>query len=273
MALKRILGGAVVVLGVGLFVAHQATAMATAQNWYHAVVTRLGGHVAFAQSAPSTHLTSVSKAHAKSIVKVTTDNAPKPDPVVIDGVYLRYNPYKSSDGTYPVLAPNERVWIDVSINQELVYIFQGNHLLYTMITSSGIDKAPDSSTPLGVYHIQSERGTWFYADQYQMGAKYWVSWHGHGIFLFHSVPMNRNKQVLLQVAAKLGHPASEGCFHLTIPDAKWFYGHIPYQTEVVVEQAPVKLLGHTLYDPSSVQRLAEQATAPKGTTSSAAKSN
>ncbi|MCI0182254.1 L,D-transpeptidase [Sulfoacidibacillus ferrooxidans] len=261
MGLKTIIGGAVVVVCAGFVLTHQASTIATAQHVYESAVDKLSGHVAFAQSEPTS--SDHAKVHVKPVIKPTTNNAPKPDPVVIDGVYLRYNPYKSSDGAYPVLKPNERVWIDVSIDQELVYIFQGDHLLYTMITSSGIDKAPDSSTPLGVYHIQSERGTWFYADQYQMGAKYWVSWHGHGIFLFHSVPMNKDEQVLLHVAAKLGHPASEGCFHLTIPDAKWFYGHIPYRTEVVVEQAPLQLLGHTLYDPSSVQRLAEQATAPQ----------
>lgn len=268
---KRIFGGVVVLLGAGVLLTHQTSAFTTLQNGYTTIVDKLGGHLVFAQSSSALQSTHEQKTRGKEQLKPTRDNAPKPDPIVMDGVYLRYNPYRPSDGAYPVLSPNERVWIDVSIDQQLVYIFHGNHLLYTMITSSGIDKAPDSSTPLGVYHIQAERGTWFYADQYQMGAKYWVSWHGHGIFLFHSVPMNQDQQVLLHVAAKLGHPASEGCFHLTIPDAKWFYEHIPYHTEVVVEQGPVQLLGRTLYNPSSVQRLAEQATMKNAVTETTAR--
>jgi lipoprotein-anchoring transpeptidase ErfK/SrfK len=201
--------------------------------------------------------------HGKPVARVTagalrptTNNAPPLDPVTIDGTHLRYNPYKPSDGPYPVIGPDEHVWIDVSIDQELVYIFNGPHLLYTMITSSGLDTYPGDSTPLGVFHIQQQRGDWFFAPQYNEGAKYWTSWNGHGEFLFHSVPMNKDKQLLVKIAAKLGHPASEGCFHLTIPDAHWFETHIPYRTTVVVEQAPVELLGKQIYHPSAEQKAA-----------------
>lgn len=187
---------------------------------------------------------------------VTTNNAPPLNPIVIDGVHLPYNPYQPSDGAYPVLTNQEHVWIDVSISQQLVYIFDGSHLLYTMITSSGIDTSPDTSTPLGVYHVQPESGTWFYAAQYQEGAQYWVSWLDNGVFLFHSVPEDGNHKLLVNIAAKLGHPASHGCFHLTIPDSKWIYDNINTGTTVVVEQAPVKLLGKTIYAPSADQQAA-----------------
>lgn len=188
---------------------------------------------------------------------VTTDNDPPPTPTVIDGVYMRYDPFKPSDGPYPDIAKDKHVWFDVSIDQQLAYLFNGDHLLYTFVTSSGIDTNPGTSTPLGVYHIQGYRGNWFYAQQYQMGAKYWVSWLGNGVFLFHSVPMNQDQQIIPSIAAKLGHPASHGCFHLTVPDAKWVEENIPFGTDVIVEQAPVKLLGKTLYDPTGDQQAAE----------------
>ncbi|MCY0874809.1 MAG: L,D-transpeptidase [Firmicutes bacterium] len=190
-------------------------------------------------------------------LRVTTDNAPPPTPTVIDGVHMRYDPLKPSDGPYPDIAKDKHVWFDISISQQLAYLFNGDHLLYTFITSSGIDTNPDNSTPLGVYHIQGVRGNWFYSQQYAMGAKYWVSWLGNGIFLFHSVPMNQDQQIIPSIAAKLGHPASHGCFHLTVPDAKWVEEHIPFGTDVIVEQAPVKLLGKTLYDPTGDQQAAE----------------
>ena len=195
---------------------------------------------------------------------VTTDNAPPPTPTVIDGISMRYNPYEPSDGPYPKLTAQERVWIDASIDQQLIYLLDGRRVLYTMIMSSGIDTAPDTSTPLGVYHIQAERGTWFFAQQYDLGARYWVSWLHHGIFLFHSVPMNIHEQLVAKIAAKLGHPASVGCFQLTIPDAKWLYENIPYKTTVVVEQAPVALQGGRIYKPSPTQRAAITASEAAG---------
>lgn len=199
----------------------------------------------------------VFKAHES---QPTDHNTPPANPAVIDGVKMRYNPYQPSDGPYPSLTQNEKIWIDVSISQQLVYLFNGSKRIYTMATSSGLDTIPDNSTPLGVYHIQAERGTWFYTANYQEGAKYWVSWLGHGIFLFHSVPMNSKQQLLPHVAAELLHKASHGCFHLTIPDAKWVYDHVPYGTTVVVEQAPVYLKGDQIYRPSSVQTQAVRAT-------------
>ncbi len=203
--------------------------------------------------------------HAKPAIKPhviapTSNNAPPPVPAVIDGVKMRYDPFKPSGGPYPQLKSGEKIWIDVSIDQQLVYIFNGSERIYTMATSSGLDTIPDNSTPLGVYHIQAERGTWFYSQAYQEGAEYWVSWLGHGVFLFHSVPMNDKQQIIPQGAAALLHKASHGCFHLTVPDAKWVYENVPYGTTVVVEQAPIYLKGNQIYHPSQVQSQAIQST-------------
>lgn len=139
-----------------------------------------------------------------------------------------------SGGPYPKLSPHEPIWIDVSIKDQRVYIKDNQKVLYTMITSSGIDTTPDTTTPTGTYHIQAERGTWFYSPKYKEGAEYWVSWKNHGEFLFHSVPMTIDKKVLTADAKKLGQKDSHGCFHLTIPDAKWIYTNIPFGTKVVV---------------------------------------
>ena len=187
---------------------------------------------------------------------VTSDNAPPPVPGVLHGVKMTYDPFKPSDGPYPVLKPGEKIWIDVSVDQQLVYLFRGATRIYTMATSSGLESVADDASPLGVYHIQAKRGRWFYVPQYHEGAEYWVSWLGNGIYLFHGVPMNRDRQVIPGIAAELLHEASHGCFHLTIADAKWFYEHVPYGATVVVERAPVLLKGNTIYHPSRAQRQA-----------------
>ncbi|BBO00225.1 L,D-transpeptidase [Sporolactobacillus terrae] len=141
---------------------------------------------------------------------------------------------KPSGGSYPVIGKNEPLWIDVAIKKQKVYIKSGSRTLYTMQASTGLDSSPDTTTPTGTYYIQAERGKWFYSPKYKEGAKYWVSWKNHGEFLFHSVPMNQNKQVLPADAANLGKKDSHGCIHLTVPDAKWVYEHIPYNTKVVI---------------------------------------
>lgn len=196
---------------------------------------------------------------------VSWQNAPAPNPGYFHGYYMTYNPLQPSDGPYPRLTKGEELWIDVSISQQLVYIFHGNKVIYTMATSSGMDYVKGDGSPPGVYQIQSERGTWFYVPSEHVGAKYWVSWRGNGVYLFHSVPMYRNKRIIPVVAAHLLHEASFGCFLLTVSDAKWIYDHVPYGTMVIVERAPVLLKGKTIFDPSETQSLEAFSTAGTGT--------
>ncbi|MCL6631933.1 MAG: L,D-transpeptidase [Alicyclobacillus herbarius] len=141
---------------------------------------------------------------------------------------------KPSGGPYPHLHPNEAVWIDVSISKQRMYIKSGQKTLYTMVISSGIDGSKATYTPRGTFYVQPERGTWFYTPRFHEGAKYWVSWMNHGQYLFHSVPMDKNGHVILKDAEKLGQEDSHGCIHLTVPDAKWVYEHIPTGTKVVI---------------------------------------
>ena len=137
-------------------------------------------------------------------------------------------------GTYPVIGPNDPIWIKVSKEKQKVYIMKGNDIIYTMVCSTGLDTSPDTSTPEGTFHIQQERGTSFYNASEKEGAKYWVSWKNHGEFLFHSVATDKNGNVIESEAMKLGHKASHGCVRLAIPDAKWIYDHISYNTKVVI---------------------------------------
>lgn len=125
---------------------------------------------------------------------------------------------------------NEALWIDVSVAKQRVYIHRGQTILASMRASTG----RDDETPKGHFHIQRERGTWFYSNSYQEGAKYWISFKNHGEFLFHSVPMDRHQHVLAAGAAELGSPASHGCVRVSIPDALWLYQHIPVGTDVYI---------------------------------------
>jgi lipoprotein-anchoring transpeptidase ErfK/SrfK len=137
-----------------------------------------------------------------------------------------------SGGAYPVIKSGDKVWIDADLSDQRISIKKGSQTLYTMVTSAGTE--PDHPTPRGTFTVERERGDWFYSQKYQEGAKYWTSWKGHGIYLFHSVVMDKNQRVIETEARKLGAAASHGCFRLTVADARWIYEQIPTGTKVVV---------------------------------------
>jgi lipoprotein-anchoring transpeptidase ErfK/SrfK len=141
---------------------------------------------------------------------------------------------KPTGGQYPDIRKYRHIWIEVSISEQRTYVKSGSKIIYTMIVSTGIDGSKRTYTPRGTFYIQPERGTWFYAPRFQEGAEYWVSFLGHGQYLFHSVPMDKHRHVIVSIAKDLGHEDSHGCIHLSIPDAKWFYENIPTGTKVVI---------------------------------------
>lgn len=118
----------------------------------------------------------------------------------------------------------------VSLNEQLTKIFKGSEnnweLIKSINSSTGL---PGSETPKGTFKVSS-RGSWFFSQKYQEGAKYWTSFYGD--YLFHSFPMDRNKNILDYT---LGKPASHGCVRMTVEDAKWIYDNIPNGTKVIVQ--------------------------------------
>jgi lipoprotein-anchoring transpeptidase ErfK/SrfK len=124
--------------------------------------------------------------------------------------------------------PNYR--IEVSTSEQKVRIFDNNSMIKECIVSTG----RNNSTPLGDFTIQN-RGEWFFSEKYQEGAKWWVSFKDYGIYLFHSVPMDREKNIIEKEADKLGSPVSHGCVRMRVEDAKWIYDNIPEGTPVHIE--------------------------------------
>jgi lipoprotein-anchoring transpeptidase ErfK/SrfK len=204
--------------------AHQPTTVSASQT----VVKTTSA--ASSKSAPTTtsvkaepaSWNSTRKLHAADLLPPNTPVGPKFDWTSPTG------------GPYPNLKRYHNIWIDASLSTQRIHIMSGNKVIYTMITSSGLD-GPDTYTPTGTYYVQN-RGTWFYAPRFKEGAEYWVSWKGWGDYLFHTVPMDIHRHVIAADAAKLGVKDSHGCFHLTISDAKWIYENIPKGTKVVIHK-------------------------------------
>lgn len=186
------------------------------------LVVGFGVHHLFASSSSEQAATQTQK----QATQTAAQKSKKAKPVVINWRK------PSEDKPYPTISKLSDPWIRVSIKNQRVYIKDGTKTVYTMFASTGVN----DSTPKGTFHIQAERGDFFYNQQSGEGAKYWTSFKDHGIYLFHTVPTDQYGNYDKQEAAQLGKEAkSHGCVRLSVPDAKWFYTHIPEGMKVVVE--------------------------------------
>lgn len=181
---------------------------------YHSLVT---SHIF---SASTQHL-SVKKSHPNHVQQKSSMR-----PMTGD-YYLK----SSEKKPYVDLKKYQHVNVLVSIAKQRVYIRSNQKVLYTMYSSTG----KNDTTPRGQYHIQGERGQHFYNASSDEGANYWVSWKDHGIYLFHSVPVDHTGHYIPAEGQQLGKKAaSHGCVRLSVSDAKWFYENIPENTEVTI---------------------------------------
>lgn len=133
---------------------------------------------------------------------------------------------------YPDPAAHSSLSLEVSLQDQRVYVRDGSELLYTIYASTGMD----DSTPRGSFRIQAERGDHFYNPSEGMGARYYTSFLNHGVFLFHSVPTDSSGSYIKEEADMLGiRPSSHGCIRLTVPDALWIMQSVPTGTSVLVK--------------------------------------
>ncbi|MDZ7543981.1 L,D-transpeptidase family protein, partial [Clostridium perfringens] len=84
-------------------------------------------------------------------------------------------------------------------------------------------------TPKGIFAV-TNRGDWFFAEEFGQGGKYWVQFMGD--YLFHSIPFDKTQTVVLDDT--LGTPASHGCIRLKVEDAKWLYDNIANDTKIII---------------------------------------
>ena len=155
----------------------------------------------------------------------------KPDPAATSAHPVDWLKPSQQVG-YPDPAAHPGLSLEVSLQDQRVYVRDGSELLYTMYASTGMD----DSTPRGSFRIQAERGDHFYNPGEGMGARYYTSFLNHGVFLFHSVPTDSKGGYIKEEADMLGiRPGSHGCIRLTVPDARWIMQSVPTGTPVLVK--------------------------------------
>ncbi|WP_392486356.1 cell wall-binding repeat-containing protein [Haloimpatiens sp. FM7315] len=116
------------------------------------------------------------------------------------------------------------IWVDV--NRQMVNVFSGSkghwNLSRSFSCASGKNVTP---TVRGNFVLQ-QRGDSFF-NSLGIGALYWVRFDGN--YLFHSILVNRKKQV---VDSTLGKRASHGCIRVGLDNIKWIYNTLPDNTAV-----------------------------------------
>ncbi|TCK89018.1 L,D-transpeptidase-like protein [Natranaerovirga hydrolytica] len=126
----------------------------------------------------------------------------------------------------------DEIWVEVALgsNPQTVYIRKENEIIKEMICSGGIEQEPSI---IGTYYLQN-RGDEFYSERFKEGAKYWVRIKDQ--YLFHSIPRDKEWNIIKEELEKLGEPASHGCIRLSDEDAKWFYENIPDETMIIIHE-------------------------------------
>lgn len=121
-------------------------------------------------------------------------------------------------------------FVYLNLDEQKTYVYEGStndwDLVKEFSCSTGL---PGKETPKGIFAV-TNRGEWFFSDEFAQGGKYWVQFMGD--YLFHSVPFDETQTVVLDDT--LGTPASHGCIRLKVEDAKWLYDNIANDTKIII---------------------------------------
>jgi len=118
----------------------------------------------------------------------------------------------------------------LNLDKQMTYVYEGSNNNWSLIkefpSSTGID---GEETPKGIFSA-TNRGEWFYSEEFQQGAKYWVQFMGN--YLFHSLPFDESQSNIVDYT--IGEPSSHGCIRLEVEDAKWLYNNIANYTKIII---------------------------------------
>ncbi len=121
-------------------------------------------------------------------------------------------------------------FVYLNLEEQKTYVYKGStndwDLVKEFYCSTGL---PGKETPKGIFAV-TNRGEWFFSDEFGQGGKYWVQFMGD--YLFHSIPFDETQSVILDDT--LGTPASHGCIRLDVEDAKWLYDNIANDTKIII---------------------------------------
>ena len=116
--------------------------------------------------------------------------------------------------------------IDVNLTAQLVSVYYNDNLIKSLKCSGGTAENP---TITGTF-TTNQKIYYAWVPKFNEGAYYWVRFYS--AYLFHSVPFDKNGNMIAEEASKIGTPASHGCVRMALEDAKWFYETLPLEIKV-----------------------------------------
>lgn len=133
--------------------------------------------------------------------------------------------------SFTTMDAGNKIWVEVDLRDiNLVTVYRGKKPVRLMLASGG-KPGSETETPLGTFYVK-DRGEGFFSERFGEGALYWVRFQDQ--YLFHSVPRDRDGNIIEEEHEKLGIPASHGCIRLRDEDARWFYNNVPYGSMVII---------------------------------------
>lgn len=118
--------------------------------------------------------------------------------------------------------------IDVNLTSQLVSVYYNDNLLKSLKCSGGTVENP---TVTGTF-TTNQKIYYAWVPKFNEGAYYWTRFYG--AYLFHSVPFDKDGNMIAEEASKIGTPASHGCVRMALEDAKWFYETLPLGIKVTI---------------------------------------
>ncbi len=118
--------------------------------------------------------------------------------------------------------------IEVDLGKQKVFVYYKEKIIREMVCSGGAESSP---TPTGEF-TTSQKIEYDWIERFDMGAYYWVRFYK--TYLFHSIPFDKEGNMMMVEYEKLGNPVSHGCIRLKVEEAKWLYEKLPLGVKVLI---------------------------------------
>ncbi|NEZ48013.1 L,D-transpeptidase [Clostridium niameyense] len=138
---------------------------------------------------------------------------------------------KNKDNIKGFSYKNTEYKIDVDLIDQMVNVYKNDKIIKKINCSTGLVGNQDTETPVGMFYIM-DKGKYFYSNKYNQGGRYYIKFFAN--YLIHSIPLDKNGNIIEEEKDKLGFPASHGCIRVSIDDAKWLYNNVPKKSLIFI---------------------------------------
>ncbi|AJD32916.1 L,D-transpeptidase [Clostridium sporogenes] len=138
---------------------------------------------------------------------------------------------KNKENLKGILHKNTEYKVDVDLIDQKIKVYKNDKIIKNIQCSTGVIGKQDTETPLGIFYI-TNKGKYFYSNKYNQGGRYYIKFFAN--YLIHSIPVDKNGNIIEEEKDKLGFPTSHGCIRVPMEDSKWLYRNIPNKSLIII---------------------------------------